>query len=48
MLTSLGVRSSVSVLLSCAFFFFFFFKYSILVEMTTKFNKDMFAKMRSK
>ena len=46
MLTSLGVRSSVSVLLSCAFFFFF--KYSILAKMTTKFNKDMYAKMRSK
>ena len=26
----------------------FFFKYSILAEMTTKFNKDMYAKMRSK
>ena len=25
-----------------------FFKYSILAEMTTKFNKDMYAKMRSK
>ena len=39
MLTSLGVRSSVLVLLSCA---------PILAEMTTKFNKDMYTKMRSK
>ena len=29
-------------------FFFFFNKYSILTEMMTKFNKDMYAKMRSK
>ena len=28
--------------------FFFFNKYSILAEMTTKFNKDMYAKIRSK
>ena len=42
------MRSSVSVLLFCAPFFFFFFKYPILAEMTTKFNKDMYAKMRSK
>ena len=28
--------------------FFFFLKYSILAEMTTKFNKDMYAKMRPK
>ena len=34
--------------LSCSFFFFFFYKYSILAEMTTKFNKDMYAKIRSK
>ena len=29
-------------------FFFFFNKYSILAEMTTKFNKEMYTKMRSK
>ena len=40
------MRSSVSI------FFpvlpFFFYKHSILAEMTTKFKKDMYAKMRSK
>ena len=39
------MRLSVSVLLFCAPFFL---KYSILAEMTTKFNKDMYVKMRSK
>ena len=29
-------------------FFFFFNKCFLFVEMTTKFNKDMYAKMRSK
>ena len=29
-------------------FFFFFDKCFLLVEMTTKFNKDMYARMRSK
>ena len=45
MLTLSGVRLSVSVLLFCAPFFL---KYSILAAMATKFNKDMYAKMRSK
>ena len=38
----------VLVLRFCASFPLFFFKYSILAEMTTKFNKDMYAKMWSK
>ena len=29
-------------------FFFFFYKCFLLVEMTTKFNKDMYARMRGK
>ena len=42
------------VFFSCSFLFFFFFflvffnDYFLLAEMTTKFNKDMYAKMRSK
>ena len=40
------MRSSISIFFPVLFFFFN--KYSILVEMTTKFNKDMYAKMRSK
>ena len=39
------MRSLVSVLLFCGLSFL---KYPILAEMTTKFNKDMYAKMRSK
>ena len=39
------MRSSVSIFFQVLFFFL---KYSILAEMTTKFNKDMYAKMRSK
>ena len=39
------MRSLVSVLL---FYGLSFLKYPILAEMTTKFNKDMYAKMRSK
>ena len=34
--------------LEVPFFFFFFYKCFLLVEMTTKFNKDIYAKMRSK
>ena len=39
------MRSLVSVLLFCGLSFL---KYPILAEMITKFNKDMYAKMRSK
>ena len=39
---------SVNFLLSTLFFSFLFYKCFLLVEMTTKFNKDMYAKMRSK
>ena len=45
------MRSSVSVLHFCAPFFllfFLYFKYHILAEMMTKFNKNMYAKIRSK
>ena len=42
------MRSSISIFFQAFLFFFFFNKYSILAEMTTKFNKDMYTKMRSK
>ena len=45
------MRSSVLIFFQVFLFFFFFSffnKYSILAEITTKFNKDMHAKMRSK
>ena len=41
------MRSSISIFFP-VLLFFFFNKYSILVEMMTKFNKDVYAKMRSK